>query len=206
MKIEILLKITRKLGILALLLILSSCHSNGQIKSGIYDNGLKLAYNPSTNSLTGIFENYSGYDENTGNHRFSCIFYIQGFLLNNASEIETFYPLDKSETLIAGELNRLEDSIISIKLNEEHGGCWNVWNFADDFSKFSLEESKNWLEIKYVVIEKAFFYHEKIESTKRKAYVLKGDLVFIDKIESDWIHCNFYGKTVTQGWLRRSSV
>ncbi len=194
------------ISFLVLALLLTSCSVSGQIESGEYEDGLKLAYNPSTGLVTGVYENYSGYDEGTGNPKFSCIFYIHGFIKGNISEIETYYPLEKSEEMITGEIKRIEENEISIKLNDQHGGCWNVWDFSDDLTNFKLQKNKDWIEIRYIVIEKAFFYTEKQESTKRKAYIQEGDLIFVDQIEDEWIHCSFYGKTVTQGWIKLNSA
>ncbi len=201
-----LFKMKEKIVLFVLVLLLSAGIVSGQIKSGEYDSDLRLAYNPSSGLVTGVYENYTGYDESTEGPMFSCIFYIHGLMEDDVSTIETYYPLDKSEDMITGELIRIEENEVSIKLNDQHGGCWNVWNFTDDYTNFKLQVSKDWIEIRYIDIEKAFFYTGKQESTKREAFVLKGDIVFIDKIESDWIHCSFYGKTVTRGWLKLSSV
>ena len=198
------MKIKHSLTFLNLLLV--AFFAKGQIEPGIYNDGLKLAYNPSIELITGIYENYSGYDESTGNPRFSCIFYINGTLKDSIASIETYFPLDKEDDMIAGKLKHTENNEISIKLDDQHGGCWNVWDFSDDFTNFKLQESKNWIEIRYIDIDKAFFYTQQNETTKRKAYVLKGDIVFIDKIKSNWIHCSYIGKTVTTGWLKLDSV
>lgn len=194
-----------KTGLFICILLLQNFLVNAQLETGIYDNGLKLAFNPSTNVITGIFENYSGYDNKTGDPAFSCIFYIHGLLKDSTSRIETYFPLDKKDDLVIGKIKLIAKDKISIKLDDEHGGCWNVMSF-DDFTNFKLRENKIWIEIRYIAIEKAFFHSEKDQSTKRKAYVLKGDLVFIDKIDSEWVHCSYHGKTVTTGWLKPNSV
>jgi hypothetical protein len=186
--------------------VVNSCTLEEQVKSGEYEHGLKLAYNSSNGLITGIYEEYSGYDETTGNPRFSCVFYIHGFLNNNVASIETYYPLEKSDDLIAGEIELVNENEISIKLDDKHGGCWNVWDFTSDFTNFKLEANKDWLVIRFIVLEKTYFYKEKQEDTKRKAYLIEGDIVFIDKIENDWIHCSYYGKTITKGWMKLNSV
>ena len=195
-----------KIGLVVFVLFINSCIVDAQIESGVYDNGLKVAYNPSVSLLTAYYEGYSGYDESADSPRFSCVFYIHGYMKDSISEVETYFPLDKSEDLINGKIKLLKKNVVSIKLNSQHGGCWNVWNFSEDYTTFKLEKSNNWIEIRYINIEKAYFYSEKQEETKRKAFVLKGDIVYIDKIEDEWIHCSFYGKTVTKGWVKLESV
>jgi hypothetical protein len=156
--------------------------------------------------ITGFFEGYSGIDENTDESRFSCIFYISGTYKNGEISIETYYPLDKADDLIIGKLEIKDSNKLLIKLDAEHGGCWNVWNFTNDFSEFNLADEMNWLEIRYVDVDKVFFYDAKNEESKRKNYILKGDIVYIDKIENEWVHCRFLGKTITEGWIKKESI
>jgi len=156
--------------------------------------------------VTGIYENYSGYDESTGESKFSCIFYIYGFVKGNEATIATYYPTDKKGNLIKGIADIVGENEISIKLKEQHGGCWNVSDFTNDSTNFKLEETKDWIEIRYINTDKAYFYTNMSDKTKQKNYVLKGDIIFIDQIENNWIHCRYYGKKVTEGWIKYSSV
>ena len=142
----------------------------------------------------------------TGNPKFSCVFYLEGFHNNGEIMITSYYPIGKLENQIKGELQIVSDKKIKIKLSIEHGGCWNVEHFADDFVNFDLETTKNWKEIRYIDCNKAYFYGAKKENTKKKSFVIKGDIVYIDKIENNWIHCQFLGKKITEGWLKQKSV
>jgi hypothetical protein len=192
--------------IIALIVLIYPTLVQCQIKPGSYREGLNIAFNPTNKLITGFYEGYSGIDETTGEPIFSCIFYITGKCQNEESVIKTYYPLDKEEDIITGKLRIENDSTISIMLNEEHGGCWNVWSFVNDFSEFKLKKDENWLEIRFIDIEKAFFYSDKKEETKRKAYMIKGDVIYIDKIEKEWVHCKYYEKTVTEGWIKKESL
>lgn len=189
-----------------LLFLTCSIGLSAQIKSGIYEDGLKLAYNPSNTLVTGFYEQYTGLDETTGNAKFSCIFYITGNYKSGEVSIETFYPLEEKEDLIQGKLRIDSANSVSIKLNDDHGGCWNVWPFKYEFSKFSLEEAKSWIEIRYVNSGKAFFYRDMDEESIRKAYLVSGDIVYVDKVEGTWGHCTYYGKAVTTGWVKLASL
>jgi hypothetical protein len=179
---------------------------NGQIISGVYNSEMKLAYNPSNKVITGYYESYTGYDETTGNPQFSCIFYIYGTYTGTVSDIQTYYPTDKIEDMIIGSFKITDSVNISIKLPEEHGGCWNVSHFADDFVDFRLDEITDWLEIRYIESDKSFFYMDTNEESIRKAYIIKGDLIYIDKFENDWVHAIYYGNTITEGWLKKETL
>ncbi len=183
-------------------LIFLSKYTIGQkLTSGDYDRGLKLAFDLNTNKLTGYFENFTGWDEKTGNPKFSCVFYIQGTITGNQFTVETYYPND-SDDLIKGNIQLLNNSSLTLKLPEEHGGCWNVQHFADEPVKFNLTKQENWFQIRYVCANKAYFYTDKSTGKKRKAYIIKNNFVCIEKIENDWAFCTYLGKTITKGWIR----
>jgi hypothetical protein len=190
----------------AIILLWISNISFGQsILSGEYEFGLKLAYDSNTQKLTGYFENYSGWDEKTNNPKFSCIFYIEGTVTKNKFSVVTYYPEYKSEDII-GLIEIVNDSTVKIKLPSEHGGCWNVQQFADEPVKFNIEKKKEWKQIKYVVASKAYFYTEKSETQKQKSYLVKNDFVCITKIENDWAYCTYFGKRITKGWIKTSDL
>ena len=185
-----------------LFLIFSSINILGQIKSGEYEDGLNLAYNKKTNRLTGYFESYTGYDEETKDSKFSCIFYIEFQHKKNKIEITTYFPKHKEEDIIKGEFRIIKPTQIQIKLEDEHGGCWNVQHFNDKLETFNLDTEKKWIEIRYINIPKSYFYSEKNEISKQRAFLIKGDVIFIDTIDGNWVHCIYKGKKITQGWIK----
>lgn len=192
--------------IILILLLFHSAISFCQIKSGDYGEGLTLSYNPKNNQITGFYENFTGYDEETNQSRFSCIFYIQGNLKNSKAEITTYFPLDKNDDSITGEFQIMNDGQIQIKLKDDHGGCWNVQHFKDEFVNFALEKEENWIEIRYINSAQSYFYSDKIDRSKKRAYLVKGDIVYIDMIDGNWIHCLYKGKKTTKGWMKLGSV
>ncbi|XZF16046.1 hypothetical protein ACTHGU_07900 [Chitinophagaceae bacterium MMS25-I14] len=174
--------------------------------SGRYDE-LNVAFNPATNIVTAYFESYTGLDEQTGNPRFSCIFYIEGKLNGKTATVTTYYPEDKNDDVIKGTLQLISSNSITIKLPEDHGGCWNVQHFADDPVSFSLSKKEKWIELRYITADKSFFHSDKNEATKRKAYAVKGNVVYIERMENGWAYCSFYGtKTTTTGWLKMETL
>ena len=190
---------------LFILLLLFATTGNCQTSpaSGVYAE-LKLAFNKSTNQVTGFYENGTGYDETTGQPRFSCIFYIEGKLAGNKATINTYFPLNKD--VITGVLI-VENKAVKIQLPEEHGGCWNVEHFADkEPAAFALDQAMLWIQIRYAVAGKAYFYSDQQEAAKRNAYILKGDVVYIEKMNNGWVYCSYSGKTTTKGWMRESDL
>lgn len=176
-----------------------------QVTSGKYSNGLNIAFNPKTKQVTGYYENYSGEDETTGQPRFSCVFYFSGTYAKDSMSIDTYYPGDQ-ENIIKGKIQITNANTISIKLHEDHGGCWNVQPLANESVEFTLTTEFKWIAISHITTDKAYFHSDKNSITKKKAYVIKGDVVYIDKEEQDWIHCTYYGKSVTQGWMKKESI
>lgn len=172
------------------------------IQSGEYEFGLKLAFDTKTKKLTGYFENYTGWDEETNNPQFSCIFYIEGTVTMDKFGVLTYYPEYKTEDTISGQIEIINNKTIKIKLPSEHGGCWNVQHFADEPIAFDIEKKTEWKQIRYVVTNKTYFYSEKSETKKQKAYLVKNDFVCIDKTDGDWSYCTFYGKKITKGWIK----
>lgn len=183
------------------LLFINILHGQ-KIVSGDYESGLKLAYNSKTNKLSGYFENYTGWDESTNSARFSCMFYLEGNVESNKFKIKTYYPGDKIAEVIEGTCEIATNKSIIIKLPEEHGGCWNVQHFADEPVKFNLEKTSHWIDIRYVIVTKTFFHSQNITSKKQKAYLIKNNIVCVEKIESDWAYCTYYGKKTTKGWIK----
>ena len=186
--------------------IIFFCYTNilfGQsIKSGEYEFGLKLAFNRNTKKLTGYYENYYGWDEEGNNPKFSCVFYIEGYVFKNKFGVLTYYPEYKLNDTISGQIEIVSEKTIKIKLPREHGGCWNVEHFADIPVSFDIKKETEWIKIKYVVKDKTHFYAEKSELKKQKAYLVKNNFVCIYKTEGEWAYCTFFGKKITNGWLK----
>ncbi len=171
------------------------------IVSGQYNAGLKLAYDGKLNKLTGYLESYTGLDEATGTPKFSCIFYIQGAITGSQFTVDTYYPNEKNDN-IQGNMQLLNGTTVTIKLLQEHSGCWNVQHFADEQVKFSLEKPVAWKQIRFITSDKAYFYADKSIHKKQKSYIIKNDFVCIDRIEDNWAFCTFFGKTTRKGWIR----
>jgi hypothetical protein len=188
--------------------LLVSMFTFGQqiLQSGEYDNSLKIAYDSKSKKVSGYYENYTGWDEETKSARFSCIFYIEGTIVDKNVIIKTYFPEDKNEDSIEGRIEIVNNETIYIILPEEHIGCWNVQHFADKPEKFELVKQFNWIQIRYIDTNKSYFHKDKSNSKKQKSYLIKGDFVYVEKIEGDWFFCSYIGKKTTNGWLKVSDL
>lgn len=192
--------------IILLLLLLPFLGLCQKPSAGDYQDGLRLAYDPQTNKLSGYFESGTGWDEKNQSSRFSCIFYIEGIVSGNKIKIKTYFPTDNASEYINGTLEIVDSKTIRIKLDEEHGGCWNVQHFADKVEKYSLEQQHSWMQIRYVTVDKAYFHKAKSTKSRMKSYLIKSNFVCIEKIEGDWAYCTFFGDKTTKGWLKTSEL
>jgi hypothetical protein len=191
--------------VLTALLILLSTFLVAQVPVGNYEGGLKLAYDNDTKTVSGYYESHTGFDQNTGSPRFSCVFYLKGKFTEGIGDIITYYPGDE-ENYISGKLKFYGDGIVSIKLDSEHGGCMNVQTFSDAFQQFQFSKLEEWKAIKYVKTNKAYFHNEKSDEDRRKAYVVQNDIMYVEKIEGDWMYCAYIGKSTTKGWIKKSDL
>ena len=193
---------------IATLLIIFLCISAfaQQILSGDYSDGLRLSYDSATKKVTGYFESYTGLDEKTGNARFSCIFYIEGIVTGKKFAIKTYFPTEKSNDLISGTMEIVTNKQVTIKLPQEHGGCWNVEHFADEPANFTLEQNHKWQQVRYIDVARANFYSDSSDDKRMKSYIVKGDFVCVEKIEKDWAYCTYFGKKITKGWMKVSEL
>ena len=84
--------------------------------------------------------------------------------------------------------------ILKTKSNEDQV------NYLADFN--IKERSK---KIK-VITDKTFFYDEMSDESKRKAFLVKGDIAYLEDLHDDWVKVYFDGKTVSGGYIKRSNI
>jgi hypothetical protein len=176
-----------------------------QLISGDYNDGLKLCYDSATKKVTGYFEEGTGYDEQTNSSRFSCIFYIEGTVSGKKFKVNTYFPADKKDDLVTGTMELVSNTSVNLVLPQDHGGCWNVQPFTKPVD-FTLDKKQAWIQIRYVNIAKAYFYSEKLDDKRTKIYLVKADVVCVEKIEAGWAYCTYFGKKVSKGWVKVSEL
>jgi hypothetical protein len=159
--------------------------------------------------VTGFFSESGGWDDQTKAPRFSCIFYIYGKLQGDTYQVTTWYPGNKE--YIKGELKFIVSEgrkEIDLRLAEEHGGCWNVRHFAKDANPatLELEKSGDWIGVRVVSANKAFFHKGPNVQTKERAYVVKHDPVRALKVQAGWVEAEYGDDKVTRGWIKESDL
>lgn len=178
-----------------------SCFSQKLVTAGEYEGTLSLAYNPDTHMVTGYYENQTGVGVT-----FSCIFYLEGTVTGNQFKIRTYFPRDKTEDLIEGDMELVDLKTLKIKLPQEHGGCWNVEHFSDEPVVFTFAKPTKWIQINYISNDKVSLYRAKNKAKKMKSYLVKNDIVYIERIEDGWAYASYFGKRTVKGWIKVSDL
>lgn len=184
----------------------SAAFGQAAIESGSYDE-LNLAYDTVTKTVTGYYLNGTGWDEQTKSSRFICSFYFEGKLNGGHAKIKSYWPANSIGDTIWGMLDVTGPTSLKMRLEDDHGGCWNVQHFAEAPVDFKLDKAENWAEVRYVTGKKALFYSNTAESSIRKAYIVRGDVVYISKMQGIWAYCSYLldsegGRKVTEGWMK----
>lgn len=174
------------------------------LASGDY-GGLLIGVDRNGN-LTGYFES------STGAGQFSCIFFVSGKASGSANKVDTWFPGDRNpDQIIQGLLEQVSSSgkpAIRLKLEEEHGGCWNVQHFASDESTFALTEQGNWESIRIVASKKAYFYDDPSSPKPRKSYVVTGNALRVFETREGWVRAEYAGpdNRRTHGWISKRDL
>jgi len=174
------------------------------IASGAYENTLLIGVDPATGDVRGYFDMTQG----GGPPVISCAFYLKGRLAGAKAAVDTFYPDDPKGDLIRGTLSAQGPGKVRLTLPTEHGGCGNVWQFADATqpADFALQTAKPWTSVRVVKAAKAYLSPTP-GAPHGKAYLVKGDGVGVRAIQSGWVQADFVGETRTSsGWLRAADL
>lgn len=193
----------KKVLICFLASLLAPCMA-APLGSGNYDGFLiGVARN---GSLTGYFES------STGRGQFSCVFFVSGKASGSAVSVDTWFPGDRDpKEVIHGVLQQETSSgkpAILLKLQEEHGGCWNVQHFASDQSTFALTDQGNWESIRIVASKKAYFYDDPSTPKPRKAYAVTGNALRVFETREGWVRAEYVSSSnqITHGWIHERDL
>lgn len=178
-----------------------------KVVSGEYES-LTLGVN-SAGELTGYFNEGTG-DDGKGNPRFTCTFFIYGAKeTGGIYKIKTWYP-EFPEEVVEGELKFVKVGIkkgVNIKLDGEHGGCWNVAPVLKEESgvDFSLSNEGIWESVRMISPNRAYLFKSFDAGAPQKIYVVKNDVVKVLQTKGDMAeisYSNSRGKT-TKGWIEK---
>jgi hypothetical protein len=178
------------------------------VSSGLYGGLLDLAYNPENGWITGIYEDATGWNEQVEAPQFTCSFYLCGKWFGDSAIINTYFPFDTNDN-VKGVLGVYDTRSLYLFTKEQHGGGCNFIGPRDNAPKFSLSQASNWIEIRGIADGKAYFYPTPAGSSKSKQYVVKGDVVYVDKTDNGWRHCTYRkdeNKPAITGWIKSSAL
>jgi hypothetical protein len=172
--------------------------------AGVYDDTLLIGVDPATGAVSGYFDMSQGEQPS-----FSCTFYLRGRLSGRAVTVDTYFPDDPKGDLIRGSLRSLGPTKVRLALPAEHGGCANVWQFADKSQPADFElqgAARPWIAVRVVKAAKAYFSPSP-GAPHGKAYLVKGDGVGVRAARPGWVQVEFVGETRTSaGWLPQTDL
>lgn len=175
-------------------LVFSWCSVSAQYETrvvpGLYWEGaVKIGVNG--DRITGMFDVVVA----GGNQ--VCQFYFQGRRKKDKIQLNIRNFVDTG--VESGNLVVVDDSTVGIY--DEGGPVCSHIPPETRGERIALFKREPFLEIRVVKSEKAFFYSEKRNSAKRKAYLVKYDVADVTEISGEWRKVTF-GKTT--GWMKAS--
>jgi hypothetical protein len=184
---------------LSVFLFISAQSCAQQLHSGIYE-GLELAVSPDS-KITGFF---------VESHDVSkCKIFFNGVIKKNGQAETISWSLNKTSS---GSLKQQNNDIyITIADGQSYPGCGNVLSpdiETETGMPFSLLKSEKWLELVVINDNKVYLYTSPSENSPHHAYVLKDDVVAIDKYGKEWSLVTYInpegGLKQSSGWIKNS--
>ncbi len=173
-----------------------------------------IAIDNKTKVITGYYNAFVGFDNPSDGPQFSCIYFLKGKAIGKQPyEIVTWFPGNSNlEAPIKGHIKftaSKEKHFVTIKLQEDHGGCWNVQQFASDGgAELELDRIGNWKAIRIVSAKRAYFHSAAKPAARQKAYVTEGDPLRVFTGKSGWLYAEYLNAdgNKTLGWLKESDT
>ena len=175
--------------------------------SGDYTRNLIIGID-SENKLTGYYENYSGWDEAINAPRFSCIFSFTGTWQGDRYQISSqdLYGEEtiKGKVSFSNQNDRLQ---LNIKLDQNHGGCWNVQSFdGDRGANFTLEKAGQWQQVTFVSASQVSVYEKPNQQSPTISSISKNEIIKIFNTQDDWLEIEFENSKIIKGWILKSAI
>ncbi|MCZ3382963.1 hypothetical protein O3S68_11760 [Kosakonia sp. SOY2] len=185
--------------VLALTLSVSTASFAATLQSGVYEE-LQLAVSPS-GQVTGYYSETMG----VGMTR-NCSFALAG----NVSPAGEAEISSWSSDVLPGHLSATADSVtLKIANGQNHDGCMNVMvPQINEGIELSKTQSTQWVSLAEVLDERVYLSSTPDTSTRRKAWIVKNDVVGVLKTGQGWTQIQFIsesGKSTT-GWVNSQSI
>lgn len=164
-----------------------------QIQSGSYwHNGATIAFDGKY--LTGIIDNNL-------NERFSCQFFFSGKVNGNSFTIICRNFEDTGT--VSGTITVLDSTRLFLKTRGNPACSDMIASFEERGDTLSVDSLRDIRQIRIIRKEKAFFYASPDSSTRKKAYLVKGDQATVIQVKNSWFKVT-YGKTT--GWMQEKDL
>jgi len=162
-------------------------------------------------TITGVYEYYGGWEPRTKSFLQACVFYFYGVREKSKSSTISLKAKELgNNTIIKGELTiPNQRKKIQIKLDEQPNGYAAV-GFDDDTGFVGdIFTVKTWSQVGVIKATKALLYDEPEVSKKRKAYLVREDVVKIIHYKNEWIQVEYLSPVTNKllvAWLKRESL
>lgn len=198
-------------SIVALSLLLPAL-AGAQDVSGEGD-GFVVAVDPSTHTITGYYSSGTGIDASGQGPQFSCIFFLRGSAQGKPPyRIVTWFPADPSQA-IEGDLRFSHGAAthsVTLRLEEEPGGCGNVQQFAasEGGANLALDRTGDWSQVRVVAARRAHFHASATDAQPQRSFVTTGDPVKVSASQPGWVQATFTNpdNRSTSGWLKEGDL
>lgn len=181
--------------------ILMSAFSSyaSSLHPGVYE-GLMLAISPAGH-LTGYYA-----ESATDSVKRTCSFSLSG----QVSALETNSITSWSTSVLPGQISASADGVkLTIPDGQTHAGCINVL-MPEINTGLELETTQetHWQALAQANAERVYLSSTADVGTRRKAWIVKGDVVGVLQTQAGWTQIEFVsgtGKTI-RGWVNSKEI
>lgn len=181
-----------------LLMVAVSSHASS-LHSGVYE-GLMLAISPAGH-ITGYYA-----ESAEGGVKRNCSFSLSG----QVSAQETNSITSWSTSVLPGQISVSTDGIkLTIPDGQTHAGCMNVL-MPEINTGLELEKTQetHWQTLAQANAERVYLSSTADVGTRRKAWIVKDDVVGVLQTQAGWTQIEFIsgtGKTI-RGWVNSKEI
>lgn len=181
-----------------LLMVAVSSHASS-LHSGVYE-GLMLAISPAGH-ITGYYA-----ESAEGGVKRTCSFSLSG----QVSAQETNSITSWSTSVLPGQISVSTDGIkLTIPDGQTHAGCMNVL-MPEINTGLELEKTQEtrWQTLARANAERVYLSSTADAGTRRKAWIVKDDVVGVLQTQAGWTQIEFIsgtGKTI-RGWVNSKEI
>ncbi len=191
-------KMTRRICGFSLLMVAFSSSAT-TLQSGVYE-GLLLAVSPA-GEITGYYSESA--DDSV---KRTCTFFLQGHVSDQQPETITSW----SSSVLAGHIAANNMGVtLAIPDGQNHAGCMSVLmpEIATGL-KLDRTQQTHWQTLMQISSPRAYLSSTPDAATRRKAWIVKGDVVGVIQTQGDWSEVEYIGNSgkTTRGWVNSNET